>query len=362
MGRVAVDVDWLADVRRYAADADELVVKKICNYCGIALRKRDSSLVSFSDSKETDRVREKFLKKKLALTDDDATLDAAIAGVGERMKADRTKNRVTVYYLLAEHFGMLDLFGGTKTGTVGGGAAAAGGAAALASSIPVTAAPDTAPESTSSPEPSGPVEPVALASAATPASGAAPAVARGGYDWRRGKAFDEFEVGILWAAIVAALLAFVLLLAWFTINRIMPERAAAPAPVAAAAPAPVEAAPVPEGAGVVASERDSRPMVTVYFDVGKSDVAPTFDGTVAPVLAYLEANPDATVAISGFNDPSGNAALNAELSKNRAQSVQAALVALGVPEDRTDLVKPDDATTTDMTAEEARRVEVVVSD
>ena len=27
--------------------------------------------------------------------------------IGDKMKGDRTKNRVTVYYLLAEHFGKL---------------------------------------------------------------------------------------------------------------------------------------------------------------------------------------------------------------------------------------------------------------
>jgi hypothetical protein len=30
----------------------------------------------------------------------------------EKMKADRTKSRVTVYYLLAEKFGKLSAFGG----------------------------------------------------------------------------------------------------------------------------------------------------------------------------------------------------------------------------------------------------------
>ena len=39
-----------------------------------------------------------------------ALLDAAIAKVGTQMKADRTKNRVTVYYLLAEQFKALDSF------------------------------------------------------------------------------------------------------------------------------------------------------------------------------------------------------------------------------------------------------------
>ena len=80
-------------------------------YCGIALQKRDSSLVSFSDDKEIARVRNNFLKKKLALTDADADLDKAIDDVREKMKGDRTKNRVTVYYLLADHFGKLSAFG-----------------------------------------------------------------------------------------------------------------------------------------------------------------------------------------------------------------------------------------------------------
>ena len=64
-------------------------------------------------------------------------------------------------------------------------------------------------------------------------------------------------------------------------------------------------------------------MLTVYFDTGKADVAPGFGEAAAPVLAWLESNPDARLAISGFDDPSGSAALNAELSKNRAEAVRA---------------------------------------
>ena len=103
--------DWAADVLKYAPDADAKVIAGIVRYCGIALYKKDSSLVSFSDKSETDRVRNNFLKKKLALTDEDGELDKAIAKVGETMKGSRNKNRVTVYYLLARHFGKLSLFG-----------------------------------------------------------------------------------------------------------------------------------------------------------------------------------------------------------------------------------------------------------
>ncbi len=103
--------DWASDVKKYAPNADDKVIAGIVKHCGIALQKQDSSLVSFSDKAETDRVRDGFLKKKLALTDDDAALDAAIASVGEKLKGVNRKNRVTVYYLLADHFGKLSLFG-----------------------------------------------------------------------------------------------------------------------------------------------------------------------------------------------------------------------------------------------------------
>ena len=52
----------------------------------------------------------KFLKKKLGLTNPDAELDKAIMAIGEKMKSDRTKNKVTVYYLLADHFGKRTVF------------------------------------------------------------------------------------------------------------------------------------------------------------------------------------------------------------------------------------------------------------
>jgi len=102
--------DWAANVRTYAPDADDSVIAGIVRHCGIALRKRDSSLVSMSDAKETARVRDVFLKKKLALTEADEVLDAAIAAVGDVMRGENFKNRVTVYYLLADRFGKLDLF------------------------------------------------------------------------------------------------------------------------------------------------------------------------------------------------------------------------------------------------------------
>lgn len=102
--------DWAADVKKYAPEADAQAIAGIVKYCGIALQSRDASLVSFGDKAEVARVRDNFLKKKLGLTLTDDELDQAIAAVGDKMKADHTRNRVTVYYLLADHFGKLSLF------------------------------------------------------------------------------------------------------------------------------------------------------------------------------------------------------------------------------------------------------------
>lgn len=98
--------DYLADVRRYDAAADEAHVAKIVKHLGIALRNKDSSLVSCSDPEELARVREKWCKKKFGATDDHRS-DEIIAAVCETMKADRSKGRVTFYYLVAKHMGTL---------------------------------------------------------------------------------------------------------------------------------------------------------------------------------------------------------------------------------------------------------------
>lgn len=100
------DKDYVADVKEHTGNVDEDKVKSIVNYCGIALRSKDGSLVSTSDESELETVKNGFAAKKLGLSADDA--DAAMKKVAERMKGDRTKERVTFYYLLAEESNTLD--------------------------------------------------------------------------------------------------------------------------------------------------------------------------------------------------------------------------------------------------------------
>ena len=98
--------DYIGDVKRYAEDAGLDHVKKVVNFCGIALRNRDSSLVSCSDEAERNRVRDGFCVKKLDMNT--AVASAAIETVCQTMKQDRNKQRVTFYYLLANNAGTLD--------------------------------------------------------------------------------------------------------------------------------------------------------------------------------------------------------------------------------------------------------------
>ncbi|WP_022908895.1 DUF2853 family protein [Aestuariimicrobium kwangyangense] len=103
-------MDYLADIKKYSAQANEAVVAKMARTYALALQKQDSRTVSFSDPAELERVRTNYVKKKLGVADSDESIDAAIKKVGAGIHGQ--KNRLTVYYLLAEHYGKLSVFGG----------------------------------------------------------------------------------------------------------------------------------------------------------------------------------------------------------------------------------------------------------
>lgn len=129
-----------------------------------------------------------------------------------------------------------------------------------------------------------------------------------------------------------------------------PKLAAAPvvAPAAAA-----HATPAAEDEARVVVDNG---LVKFYFASGKAEVAATA-ATVLPDV--LKAAAGKTVVLSGYHDTSGDPALNAALSKQRAEAVRDFLVAAGFPAASIELKKPEQMTGTG-TAAEARRVELVV--
>jgi Protein of unknown function (DUF2853) len=97
--------DYAADIAKYSSKVNAKAVETIVKFCGIALKGKDSQWVSVSDAAEVKRVVDGFCAKKLGLESGKA--EAAVKAVGEKMKADKTKHRVTVYYLIAEHTGTM---------------------------------------------------------------------------------------------------------------------------------------------------------------------------------------------------------------------------------------------------------------
>ena len=125
---------------------------------------------------------------------------------------------------------------------------------------------------------------------------------------------------------------------------------------AVASEAASAAAPVNADDGSVKYENG---VLSVYFATGKTD----FDTALAQMLAndiVQQGKEGKKLAVSGFTDPRGNAKLNAELSKKRAQAVRDFLVAQGVPEANVELVKPKDTTGHEGSDAENRRVDVSV--
>lgn len=120
---------------------------------------------------------------------------------------------------------------------------------------------------------------------------------------------------------------------------------------------------VKPAAPVVAEQAEIAPvgdaLAKVYFAVGAAALDAADMGVVGKTVEALAAKPGAIVLLSGFHDPSGDPARNAELAKQGALSVRDALVAGGVAADRIKMRKPE-STVGSGSAEEGRRVEIRV--
>lgn len=135
------------------------------------------------------------------------------------------------------------------------------------------------------------------------------------------------------------------------VSEALAEVASAPAAASeASAPAPVAA----DNARVVYENG----VATFFFATGKNDVA---EGAQTIVADVINAGKDGKkLVVSGFADSTGNAAANEELSKQRAQAVQAFFEAQGVNAANIELRKPENTTGAVGNDVEGRRVEVKV--
>jgi outer membrane protein OmpA-like peptidoglycan-associated protein len=166
---------------------------------------------------------------------------------------------------------------------------------------------------------------------------------------------QRFALGFLFALIALVISAVV---GTVVVKRVGASGAAKPAATAVASSAP--AAPAADAAAAAADEASVRVengVVKFYFATAKADLAGGANEALADVVKGVAEGKKAVV--SGFHDATGDAALNAELAKQRAFAVRDALKALGVAEDKIELKKPEETTASGSNAE-ARRVEVAL--
>jgi outer membrane protein OmpA-like peptidoglycan-associated protein len=112
---------------------------------------------------------------------------------------------------------------------------------------------------------------------------------------------------------------------------------------------------IPDGASI----RVANGVVNFYFATGSADLAPGAAEALAAVIKGVESGRKAVV--SGFHDTTGDAAINEQLAKKRAEMIRDVLVGLGVPAGKVDLQRPAVTAGSGNNAE-ARRVEVKLID
>ena len=161
---------------------------------------------------------------------------------------------------------------------------------------------------------------------------------------------QRFALGFL-IALIALLISVVV--GTVVVKRVGASGAAKPGTTAVARSAPAADSVAADGASV----RVDNGGVKFYFASAKADLAA---GAKEALAEGVKGVADGKMAVvSGFHDATGDAALNAELAKQRALAVRDALKGLGVAEDKIELKKPEETTATGSNAE-ARRVEVVL--
>jgi hypothetical protein len=100
-------------------------------------------------------------------------------------------------------------------------------------------------------------------------------------------------------------------------------------------------------------------LARIYFDINSAELPSESGGAIQTVKEKAEAEPQRSILISGFHDPSGDPEQNVELAINRALAAKKALVAAGIPAARIKL-RPPQEISGNADLQEARRVDLWV--
>lgn len=165
---------------------------------------------------------------------------------------------------------------------------------------------------------------------------------------------ERFALGFLFALIVLLISVVVGSVVVKTLRGLEPPKA-----VATVVETPTTVNTVVAMTNDAASVRVEDGVVKFYFASSSAELAMGANEALADVVKGIADGKKAVV--SGFHDSTGDAAMNAELAKQRAFAVRATLTALGVAEEKIELKKPEETVAGGSDAE-ARRVEVVLAD
>jgi outer membrane protein OmpA-like peptidoglycan-associated protein len=156
--------------------------------------------------------------------------------------------------------------------------------------------------------------------------------------------------------VIALVVSLVIGVSIYQKNKSAKMATATTAAAVAAVPVAPAAAPAVMLAADGASVKVENGVVKFYFAPGKVELAQ--DGAKALTEILAAAKSGKKVGISGYVDPSGDAAKNAELAKQRAFAVRDLLTGSGVDAGQIVLVRPNDIKAGATSAAEGRRVEV----
>ncbi|MCD4772928.1 MAG: OmpA family protein [Bacteroidales bacterium] len=102
----------------------------------------------------------------------------------------------------------------------------------------------------------------------------------------------------------------------------------------------------------------------IKFDVNKATLKPESMGPINEVFKLMEKHPEISFSVEGHTDSDGDNDFNQTLSEERAATVKATLISLGISADRLSSkgwgeTKPNDANNTAEGKANNRRVEFV---
>lgn len=92
-------------------EPDMALLTKVTIGCGPSIYDKDAATVAASQPTELETVKQKYLIKKLGLTDGPALDEAIQAAIATYGKSERNKYRAVMYYMLCKHFGKEAVYG-----------------------------------------------------------------------------------------------------------------------------------------------------------------------------------------------------------------------------------------------------------